>query len=262
MPQPNTAAGRPGEPQRARVQSAARAVDILVAVAQSDTGLTTREISERVGIGRPATYHLLHTLVGAGLLARDDRNHCVLGLRVATLAEGFGRQMDPSEQLGPSVRAVAQETGETAYASAWRAREIAVVAVAAGTNPIQAATVRRGHVGDAHARASGKLLLAHATPATRDAYLESHALTCLTPNTLTTRAELEREFALIRERGYAQDDEEFALGICCLAVPFDDGYSPFVLALSAPCERLVEQRERYLCTLWEAVATVTPHLTT
>lgn len=235
--------------QRPRVQSAARAVAILLAVAQSENGLTTREISERVQIGRQATYHLLHTLVGTGMLTRNDRNRYLLGLRVGTLAEAFTRQLAPSEHLAPIVRALAQETGETAYAAGWWSGEITTLSFARGTNPVQAGEVPQGYVGNAHARASGKLLLAFATAEVRDGYLAEHPMTRLTPHTITKRAALDRAFSEIREQGYSIDDEEFAAGLCCLSVPFDKGYSPFVLALSAPRERFMAQREGYLTVM-------------
>lgn len=237
------------EGARPRVQSAARAVRILLAIAQSDSGLTTREISETVGLGRQAVYHLLHTLLATGMLARDDRNRYFLGLRVGTLAAGFSRQLAPSEHLGPLVRALALETGETAYAAGWWSGEIMTLAVARGTSPVQAAEVPQGYVGDGHARASGKLLLAFAEEATREAYLAAHPLRAVAPNAVTTRTALDRELAAIRERGHAIDDEEFVPGLCCMAVPFDAGRSPFVLALSAPSDRFARERDRYLATM-------------
>ncbi len=244
-----------GAPQRPRVQSAARAVGILLAIAQSENGLTTKEISERVQIGRQATYHLLHTLLSAGMVTRDERNRYLLGLRVGTLAEGFARQLVPSEHLAPIVRELAQQTGETAYASGWWSGEITTLVVARGTNPVQAAEVSQGHVGDAHARASGKLLLAVTTEATRDAYLEQNKLTKLTPNTIATRRALDKELGEIRERGYSVDDEEFAAGLYCIAMPFDHGYSPFVLAVSGPRDRMLANRESYIAKLRELTAT-------
>ena len=235
-----------GEPaaQRPRVQSAARAVGMLHPLAQSENGLSTREISERVQIGRQATYHLLHTLVATGMLTRDDRNRYLLGLRVGTLAEAFSRQLAPSEHLAPIVRTLSHETGETAYASGWWHGEIMTLSFARGTNPVQAAEVPQGYVGDAHARASGKLLLASAAPAVRDEYLAAHPLRRLTPSTISSRRRLDADFAAIREQGYAVDDEEFAPGLYCIAVPFDSGYSPFVVAVSGPRERMLAKRDR------------------
>jgi IclR family acetate operon transcriptional repressor len=84
--------------------------------------------------------------------------------------------------------------------------------------------------------------------------MASHELQSLTPNTITSPQSLEREFARIRERGYAIDDEEFAPGLCCLAVPFDAGASPFVLALSAPRDRFIDKRDDYLRTMRQIVA--------
>ena len=239
---------------RPRVQSAARTIGILVAVAQSENGLTPREISEQLGIGRQATYHLLHTLHEADMLTRDERKRYLLGLRVGTLAEGFARQLAPSEHLAPRVRALARQKGETAYASGWWSGEIIVLSVARGTSPVQAAEVAQGQAGDAHARASGKLLLAHAAPDALDAYLSSHELMRLTPKTITSRDALERNLELIREQGYAVDDEEFAPGLCCLALPFEAGHSSLALALSAPRERFHDQRERYLEAMREIVS--------
>jgi IclR family transcriptional regulator, acetate operon repressor len=184
-----------------------------------------------------------------GVLTRDDRNRYLLGVRVGTLVEGFTRQLAPSEHLGPIVRDVARETGEIAYASGWWGGEISVLAVARGANPIQAADVPRGYAGDAHARASGKLLLAFAPQAVREAYLGTHKLSRLTPNTITTRAALRAELGRIREQGYAVDNEEFVEGLCCLAVPLDAGYSPFVLAVSCPRERFLEEQDRYRSVL-------------
>lgn len=237
---------------RPRVQSAARAVAILVAVAQSESGLTTKEISHQVGIGRQATYHLLHTLVGAGMMTRSDRNRYVLGLRVGTLATGFARQLAPSERLAPLVRDLARTTSETCYASGWSANEIAVFTVAHGSNPVLAAEVAQGHVGDAHARASGKLLLAYASSEIRDEYLSAHPLTQVTSRTKTNKTELKRELETIRSQGYAEDWEEFATGLCCLSVPLDSGFSPFVISLSAPLDRFESRRDDYLSALLEA----------
>jgi IclR family transcriptional regulator, acetate operon repressor len=241
---------------RPRVQSAARAIHIMLAVAKSESGLTTREISEQVGIGRQAVYHLLHTLVATGVLSRSEGNRYVLGLRIATLASGFSRQMAPSEHLGPLVRAAAQRTGETSYAAGWWSGEIATLTIARGTNAVQAAEVPQGYVGSAHARASGKLLLTFATADLRREYLDSHALEPVGPNTIVDRSELEAEFDRIRERGHSIDDEEFARGLACIAVPLDKGRSPFVIAVSGPRERIIAKREPYLAVMHDIVDSI------
>jgi DNA-binding IclR family transcriptional regulator len=242
--------------ERPRVQSAARAVGVLLAIASSDTGLAARDISEMVGISRQATYHLLHTLSGTGMVTRNERGRHVLGLRVGTLAEGFQRQLSPPEHIAPLVRQVATTTSETAYAAGWWAGEITSLHVVHGSNAVTALEVPRGYGGDAHARASGKLLLAFAPSAVREEYLSTHMLRRLTPNTIVRRKELDHELELIRQRGYAEDAEEFALGLHCLAVPLDGGRSPFVLGLSAPRERYERSHRDYLDAMRAVAASV------
>lgn len=247
LPQPIATDGtRPVPESRPRVQSAARAVGVLLAVAVSENGLTAREISERMGTGRQATYHLLHTLVEAGMLTRRGRSHYLLGLKVGVLAEGFLRQLSPSDHLAPLVRALAQETGETAYASGWSGGEITVIAVTRGTRPVHAAEAAQGTVEAAHARASGKVLLAYASDQERQAYFDSHPLTRVTPQTTTRVTQLERNLKEIRQQGYAIDEEEFAEGLCCVAVPVGGELSRVALSISAPRDRFLERKEEYL----------------
>jgi DNA-binding IclR family transcriptional regulator len=231
-----------------RVQSVARAIAILAAVADSPGGLRAMEIAARLGLGRQGTYHLLHTLVGCGMLARNQENRYVLGLQIATLADAFTRQLAPPEHLAPLVRQVAVETGETAYAVGWRDGEIVNLVSAPGSNAIQATTVPQGYYRFAHARATGKLLLAYAAPEVREAYLSDHAMERRTPKTLVARSALEAELTRIQEDGFATDREEFALGLCCLAVPVGRG-ATFAIGISAPVERFNAEFDGYLDTL-------------
>ena len=233
--------------QRPRVQSAARAIAILTAVAQSENGLTTRELGDKLHLGRQTVYHLLHTLIETGMLIRvDDR--ILLGLGVGTLVHGFEHQLTPAERLAPLVREVAQRTEDTVYAAGWRHGQVTVHTVTQGRGPVQIA-VPQGFSGVAHARASGKLLLAVATPAVRKEYLDTHELEAVTPHTITDRFALEQEMNQIRSLGYALDRQEFAEGVCCVAMPLDHGPAPFVLAVSSPKERFEDQLENYLAVL-------------
>ena len=61
-----------------------------------------------------------------------------------------------------------------------------------------------------------------------------------TPKTITTFERLKREITDIRKFGYAIDDEEHEVGVCCIAAPILDFNSIPVAAisLSAPTEHL------------------------
>lgn len=240
-----TAAPPTAEP-RQRINSVARGINILLAVAHSEQGLSANEIGAAIGVERQTAYHLLHTLVALGMLTRDESRRYQLGLRVGVLAEAFREQFSAPDYLRPLVRQLANATGETCYAVGWWQGEIVTLAVVRGTNSVQTAEVPHGQYDFAHARAAGKLLLALAPVTRRSDYLSRHPLVARTSKSITERAALDGELAKIRAQGHAIDDEEFASGVCCLAVALDRGESPFALALSAPADRFHACSAEYL----------------
>lgn len=241
--------GRQSDALKPRVQSAARAIHILLAIARSRDGLQVKEISAALSMPPQVTYHLLHTLSATGIIRKRDHNRYVLGLATAAVVEGFRRQLGPPEQVAQCVRAAALECGETTYASGWVDGEIAVLASARGHSAITAAEVPQGYSEDAHARASGKLLLALADPEIVQAYLSRHRLTARTPRTIRSKKRLLAELEQIRLRGYALDEEEFIKGLCCVAVPIELAGGQIVLAMSVPSERFHSNFSRYLDSL-------------
>lgn len=238
--------------RKPRIQSAVRTISILLAIADSANGLRAKEIMERVGLSRQVTYHLIHTMHGTGIIRKNESNRYVLGLAAVSLAEGFSRQLAPPEHLACRVRSVVATTGETAHAGGWIDGEIVALATARGDAPIGAAQVPHGYSGHAHARAAGKLLLALAAPAVREAYLANHPLEPKTSRTITDREALMKEFEQIRARGYAIDHEEFYEGLQCLAVPVEGSGGRFVLGISALKERFEKNFDKYLAALLHA----------
>jgi IclR family acetate operon transcriptional repressor len=65
-----------------------------------------------------------------------------------------------------------------------------------------------------------------------------------TDRTLTTLDALRAELKTIRARGFAIDDEEFAIGLRCVAGPvFDEHGTPLgSISLSGPSARVVDTR--------------------
>lgn len=236
------------------MQSVARATAILVAIGNHDSGLHPREVSRELGLSRPATYHLLHTLAQMGLVSRTADGRYVLGLRVGTLAEAFKRQLAEGPQLSALLRDVARQTGESVSAIKWTHGEAVVVDVVSGSHPIQSVQVPHGFADAAHARAGGKLLLATASEMQLQEYLARHELTRRTPHTVATVPELEQQFARFRALGYSIEKEEFALGVSCIAYPVGGLVSPYALVISAPAERFEREWESYLSVLSATVS--------
>lgn len=228
---------------KTRVQSVERAARLLMAVARGSTDGTGKHLAEHLSLPVPTAHHLLSTLVSEGLLIRTDVSCYVLGPHIAVLADAFYRDGNPPEALVSPMRQLASSTGETSYVAAWRGSDIRMLASVEGEHPLRVSAPSGPYV-DAHARATGKVLLAFARPKTRAAYLASNPLRPLTSRTIIDPATFEAHLADIRARGYAIDEEEFHTGISCVSVPVLDGdYAIAAFSISVPTSRFTEKRE-------------------
>lgn len=229
-----------------RIQAVVRAVQLVRLIAARG-GRTAAEIAEAAGLSRPTCYHLLNTLVDEGVLAKDRRRRYFLGPTVGALSDAFARHLAPPEHLLAEVHRLAETTGETAHLSGWRNGEVVVLASIEGSHAIRVAGLHRGFSSFAHARSAGKLLLALAAQEACEAYLLTHELQPETRHTIVQRDRLLTEFAVIRERGYALDEEEFREGVACVsAAVVENGVPHSALTLSAPVDRFRRRRADFI----------------
>jgi IclR family acetate operon transcriptional repressor len=240
---------------KTRIQSVARASQVLLWVADQPHGAAAKEIAASQGLALPTTYHLLNTLVDEGLLAKDVHRRYILGRSTAILAQAYLRGKAVPDSLLGALRELARRTGETSYLADWGEHEIRVLASVEGSRMLRVAEVGSGVYEHGHARANGKVLLTYARPEVRDAYLRAHPLVPLTDATICDRQALEAELERIRERGYAYDHQEFAVGVACVAAPLlQNGQLIAALGLSVPADRMEKDRAELTKVLLDIAA--------
>jgi len=255
-------AGPPG-PAKTHIQSVSRAVRLLLLVAQGSDGATATELARGVGIAVPTAYHLLNTLLAEGMLAKDPSRRYVLGPRIGVLSDAVARDLVAPPFLLEPLRTLAEDTGETAYLTAWRRSEITVLACVEGRQALKVAGLFTGFCEHAHARATGKLLLALTSDDLREQYLSTHPLVAVTERTVVDRDRFDRELVRIREQGFATDIEEFADGVACVAVPVTDGSSVIAAyTVAAPRGRFDRRREELAQSALRAARSVAAHART
>jgi IclR family acetate operon transcriptional repressor len=227
-----------------------RALALVEFVADAETAPTMKEAARALGINLTTCYHLAHTLQQRGYLVKDGRG-LRIGAKAAKIHRGFLRRIHPGVDFRSVLQDLAGRTGETAYLASWQDEEVILQAVVEGAHPVRVTGLYVGTQGDTHCRASGKAVLAYLGRDALDRYLASRPLTARTPHTITDPTRLRSALSEIAAHGYAVDDEEFALGVCCLAAPFFgvDGQVRGAVTVSAPAERFGAAEE----TIREAV---------
>lgn len=240
-----------GVPQHQTVRSVVKATQLLLRIADSD-GLTAVQAADAVGIPPGTAYHLLNTLLAEGMLSRDSARRYQLGPKIAALSVAFAQQ-GPSEKLLDSVRRLAENTGETAYVSAWREGQVVALAAIEGPSAVRVGRIHTELRGHEHARASGKVMLAHLDPDALDDYLAAHRLDTLTSETIDNESRLRRELESVRRLGFAFDEAEFTPGVGCVSAPIlEGGICVGCFTISAPLERFRRNRDELTTAVLKA----------
>ncbi len=218
--------------QRGRASEAGnatqKALRVLEAAAAPDGPHRLADIAARAAVAKPSTHRLLLMLVADGYLITDGRGRYGVGPRLHAFAAEVAahRPRDIANLLRDLQKMVGGHTVHLALRSGEHAVYIQKID---SDQPYQMAS-QVGMCVRLHCTAVGKCILAHLPPDELHGIIAVHGLPALTPATITDRARLDAELAVVRQRGYAVDDEENEPTIRCVAAPL---FSPEGLPVGA-----------------------------
>jgi len=214
----------------AAVQSVDRALLVLEILAKlGQAGVT--EIAAELGVHKSTVSRLIAVLESRGYVEQvSGRGKYRLGFSIARLARASSGHLDLVKLSQDVCDSLAAEVGETTNLAVLDADRIINIAEAIGPAEI---TLRTwvGQSCPAHATSSGKVLLAGLDAADVRVRLAS-VLESFTENTVVKIADLQRELATARERGWASVAEELEVGLNAVAAPVHDGNAQVIAALS------------------------------
>jgi len=227
------------------VKSVERALQLMNIIASMDLPPQAKDLADTLGLPLPTTFHLLKTLVKAGYLVKESRTYR-LGPEIPKLNAALERAYALPGWMRESLARLAYESGETANICRWLNNDVEIAATAEGRNAVRVAGHAVGLRGNAHARAAGKVILAFGPAFRREQYF-GRPLASLTPNTICSVPELEKELVGVTQQGYALDYEEFITGVCCVAAPFRDaGTVSTAIAVTVPADRFRETKDELI----------------
>jgi DNA-binding IclR family transcriptional regulator len=125
----------------------------------------------------------------------------------------------------------------------WNSGDLEIAEILGRRGGRELTDLSKGFRGAAHALALGKIFLAEVPEEQWPTYLQGPILKRFSRHTITARNQLKHNLLAVRERGLALDQEEFAEGGCCLAVPVRDPDGRLIasLGISVPTRRFKNQ---------------------
>jgi DNA-binding IclR family transcriptional regulator len=217
-----------------------KAMDLLFHLHGQPTAQGVTDIGRALGMPRSSAHRLLATLTARGLVERDDQGRYRPGIALVALGLGALEREPLAVAARPVLEAEADALGETFFLVVARAGRLVVLDKAEGTGFLRAAP-RVGTSVPVHATAVGKLFLAFGDGVIAPAGDDMERFTA---RTRTEARALDREVALARRRGFAENREEWIPGLHVVAAPVRTGAAPRRLvgavAVAAPAARLPE----------------------
>lgn len=224
--------------------STLKALSVLEALVRASRPSTLTELMQATGLPKPSLYRTLGLFEDAGYVQREPAGRAyAVGPRLAGLGLAILTNDAVATLRRTILRQLVADVGETCNLSMLRKGEVVYLDRVEADWPLRL-HLPVGSTVPPHCSASGKLLLASLPAQEREALIAELPLPRFTEHTIADRALLAREIDRIVAAGYAVDDEEYVMGVACVAVPvrLPGGETIAAVAVHAATARLPLQR--------------------
>ncbi len=201
---------------------------------------TLAELMLATGMPKASLYRTLSLFEDARLVIRESGGRAYApGPRLASFGLEILRHDSVAGVRRAILRRLVDDVGETCNLAMLTKGELTYIDRVEASWPLRL-HLPIGAVLPIHCSASGKLLLALKPAAERAQLVEALTLTRYTERTICDRQLLAAELDRIAANGYALDNEEYVLGVACVAVPVhaSDGEVIAAVAVHAATARL------------------------
>lgn len=237
----------------AEIQSLARGLQILEYLANAPDGLGITELAAELKVDKGTASRLAQTLAQYGYVEKDtDSRRYQLGPQVVNLSRIVITRMPLREAAKPFLKRLVAETGECAHIAVL-SRGMALYIDQVESPATLRVNAEVGHLAPLHCTALGKALMAFSGCELPE------KMETRTARTITDPEVLKLHLEQIRRQGYAVDDEEYDMGVRCVAAPVFDFRDKMVgaIGISGPAARVTPEK---LCELSRVVVGIAREL--
>jgi DNA-binding IclR family transcriptional regulator len=201
------------------------------------------QIASSLGYNRAGVHIFLSTFKDLGYVQQTAGGHYELSFKILEISTKLASRFEIRKSASSFMRKLSSTFNETVNLGFLDEQDIVHL------DKIDSPELLRpdpeiGSRAPAHNTALGKAILAFLPLDKLDSFLLKANWTLKTPKTCSSPEGLLKELLIIRERGYALDDEELCLGLRCVAVPIFDqhNYPRYAISISGPSMRMSNER--------------------
>lgn len=234
------------------VQTVMKALELLNHLAKNtgNLGAGVSELSDALGIGKSTVHRLLDTLQYYGYIEKsEETNRYRLGWELYKV----GLSVPAQNQLFNIDRTHLLELGkklnETIDYGTIKGKETIIISKMEYTSNGMNNSVSPGEYESIHATALGKVMISEMSEEEiYKLFEDKEELPAYTPHTILTVSELIHEAEKVKKHGYGVNDEEYWIGMYCMAVPVRNYTGKIVAAVSAsiPVFRVDDKKKEFV----------------
>lgn len=202
--------------------AAERVLQILNIFTSGEDMVSLKDLSEQLAIPIASLYRIINCMISYGYIIEDSAHPNFYKLGTKFLLMGRSRLLDDRliNISKPYMDSLVNQTNQACQLSVLTHDGVMILEqVLPVSVPTYVASL--GQNRPINISASGKILASYMEPSTRKKFIQraSHLFVQNTYKTITDLKLLEKELEQANEKGYGKDQEEFALGVGCIAVP-------------------------------------------
>jgi DNA-binding IclR family transcriptional regulator len=226
------------------LKSVEKALQILESFTMDHPEFTVSELAEKLSIPKVSIYRFLKVLMQKGFVKQNSSTRKYhLGLKVFELGSVVLRNMELRKIAFPLIEKLSEKSGETVHLGILDDSMVVSIEGAESEYALRISLPigKRVYI---HSTGIGKAILAFLPDEMIDMIIREKGLPGFTKNTITSTKELKKEIQLIRQSGYAFDNEENETGIRCVAAPIFDYLDRVIasISISGPSIRINNDR--------------------
>ncbi|MHB8064652.1 MAG: IclR family transcriptional regulator [Ruminiclostridium sp.] len=197
-----------------------RALDILEYLGTSNQSVSIKELATALNIPSASCFRSVKNLLARGYISEDHNisGQYLLGFNILKLSEQLQHKIDIHSMAISSMRKTAIETNHAVQLAVLEEGNVIYIEQILPINPVKVIAPLRTII-PVNVSAAGKILYAFLPYHIRANFLKSIEFIKLTDNSITDKASFSRQLEIIEQTGISFDNEEFSIGIGCLAVP-------------------------------------------